>query len=90
MMRIIAAVFASALMALSAPAIAQAASGSTSKELKQNGSPTGVAPSHAKMKGARDTESGPAPKEGRSSATDTNGKSNMKSNSATSTESNTK
>jgi hypothetical protein len=71
-MKTIAALSACALLALSAPAFAQAASGSTSKALQQNGSPSGPSPSHAEMRGDRGTESGRAPHvtEGRSSAND--------------------
>jgi hypothetical protein len=73
-MKTIAAISACALLALSAPAFAQGASISTAKELRQNGSPSGVSPSHADQPGDRGTESGHAPKvnEGRSSATDAN------------------
>jgi hypothetical protein len=80
-MKTIAAISACALLALAAPAFAQSASGSSTKALQDNGSPSGASPSHAKLKGDRGTESGRAPKvqEGRSSAKDTKGSSAMKS-----------
>ena len=78
-MKTIAALSACALMALSAPAFAQAASSGSSKALLQNGSPSGASPSHAKEKGDKGTESGLAPTEGRSSANDASEQSPMNS-----------
>ena len=81
-MRTLATLSACALLALAAPAFAQSNGGdSMKKDLRQNGSPTGVAPSHAKQHGAANTESGPVkvPKEVRSSATDRQGTSGTNS-----------
>ena len=73
-MKSIAAFSACALLALSAPAFAQSHP-SPKTEMLRNGSVNGSGPSHAKQKGAPDTESGASKGliEGRSSATDNNG-----------------
>jgi len=75
-MKLLATISAVVLLAISAPALAQSAAGSsTNGELQQNGSPNGAGMSHEKQPGSAATQSGKAPGmiEGRSSATDPKG-----------------
>ena len=67
-MKIITAVSAAALLALSAPAFAQS-TGTTTNGMPNNGSPNAMGGAHQKQPGAADTQSG-GMTEGRSSVTD--------------------
>lgn len=73
-MKTISAISACALLALTAPAFAQNnTDANPSKSLQQNASPNGPGAAHEKQSGSADTQGGPSPQEGRTSATDSNG-----------------